>query len=86
MKWVSGGPELPEELLQLLEDGRLVLFCGAGVSLHPRCGSQRADRKSIETVQQNCHRSQFVDSRWLPISVTTTLKNADVWTARFQAC
>lgn len=32
MKWVVGGPNLPEELLQLLEDGRLVLFCGAGVS------------------------------------------------------
>ncbi len=32
MKWVSGGPDLPEEVLQLLEDGRLVLFCGAGVS------------------------------------------------------
>ncbi len=32
MRWVAGGPDLPEELLQLLEDGELVLFCGAGVS------------------------------------------------------
>lgn len=32
MKWVIGGPELPPELLQALEDSRLVLFCGAGVS------------------------------------------------------
>lgn len=33
MKWTIGGPELPPELLQLLEDGNLVLFCGAGVSI-----------------------------------------------------
>src|SRR5258707_1129598 len=32
MKWIIGGPDLPEELLQLLEDGRLALFCGAGAS------------------------------------------------------
>ncbi|HXG32875.1 MAG TPA: SIR2 family protein [Bryobacteraceae bacterium] len=32
MRWVAGGPDLPEELLQLLEDGHLVIFCGAGVS------------------------------------------------------
>lgn len=32
MRWVAGGPDLPEELLQLLEDGNLVIFCGAGVS------------------------------------------------------
>jgi hypothetical protein len=32
MRWISGGPDLPPELLQALEDGRLVFFCGAGVS------------------------------------------------------
>lgn len=32
MKWIIGGPDLPTELLQDLEDGRLVLFCGAGIS------------------------------------------------------
>lgn len=32
MKWNIGGPDLPLELLQFLEDDRLVLFCGAGVS------------------------------------------------------
>jgi hypothetical protein len=32
MRWISGGPDLPPELLQSLEDGKLVFFCGAGVS------------------------------------------------------
>lgn len=32
MKWIIGGPDLPPELLQALEDEQLVLFCGAGVS------------------------------------------------------
>lgn len=30
---VSNGPFLPVELLQLLEDERLVIFCGAGISI-----------------------------------------------------
>jgi hypothetical protein len=32
MRWIIGGPDLPPELLQALEDGKLVFFCGAGVS------------------------------------------------------
>src|ERR1035437_1858821 len=32
MRWISGGPDLPPKLLQSLEDGRLVFFCGAGIS------------------------------------------------------
>src|ERR1039458_8525781 len=32
MRWITGGPDLPPELLQALEDEQLVLFCGAGVS------------------------------------------------------
>jgi hypothetical protein len=32
MRWISGGPDLPPNLLQALEDGRLVFFCGAGIS------------------------------------------------------
>jgi hypothetical protein len=32
MKWTIGGPDLPPELLHSVEDGRLVFFCGAGVS------------------------------------------------------
>lgn len=32
MRWNIGGPDLPPELLQSVEDGRVVLFCGAGIS------------------------------------------------------
>ena len=32
MQFVKGGPDIPERLLQAHEDGRVVLFCGAGVS------------------------------------------------------
>lgn len=33
VQWIQNGPEMPVELLQALEDGDLVLFCGAGVSV-----------------------------------------------------
>ena len=32
MQFVKGGPDIPERLLQAHEDGRVVLFCGAGIS------------------------------------------------------
>src|SRR5689334_3301718 len=32
MQFVRGGPDVPERLLQAHEEGRVVFFCGAGVS------------------------------------------------------
>lgn len=32
MQFVKNGPDIPERLLQLHEEGRVVFFCGAGVS------------------------------------------------------
>ena len=32
MQFVKGGPDIPEGLLQAHEDGRVVFFCGAGIS------------------------------------------------------
>lgn len=32
MQFVTNGPEIPNELLQAHEDGRVVFFCGAGIS------------------------------------------------------
>lgn len=32
IQWVPDGPAVPVELLEALEDGDLVLFCGAGIS------------------------------------------------------
>jgi hypothetical protein len=37
MRWMVGGPDLPPELLQALEDGHLVFFCGAGVRMERAC-------------------------------------------------
>jgi SIR2-like protein len=36
MQFVRNGPDLPERLLQAHEDGRLVFFCGAGISYPAR--------------------------------------------------
>ncbi|KAB7566306.1 hypothetical protein ET532_021275, partial [Verminephrobacter sp. Larva24] len=32
MQFISNGPDIPEALLQAHEDGRVVFFCGAGIS------------------------------------------------------
>lgn len=32
MQFASGGPDVPDDLLQAHEDGRVVFFCGAGIS------------------------------------------------------
>ncbi|RYD61519.1 MAG: hypothetical protein EOP84_35655, partial [Verrucomicrobiaceae bacterium] len=36
MQFVRRGPDIPERLLQLHEDGRVVFFCGAGISYPAR--------------------------------------------------
>lgn len=36
MNFVKNGPDIPERLLQAHEDGRVVFFCGAGVSYPAR--------------------------------------------------
>ena len=33
MKFIIDGPDIPNELLQLHEDGNLVIFCGSGISV-----------------------------------------------------
>jgi len=32
MQFIANGPDIPEELLRLQEEGRVVFFCGAGIS------------------------------------------------------
>ena len=32
MQFIKNGPDIPERLLQAHEDGRVVFFCGAGIS------------------------------------------------------
>ena len=56
MRWITCGPDLPPELLQELEDGELVLFCGAGVSYPAGLPTfrglvEKAYERLIETMQ-----------------------------------
>ena len=40
-KFVNAGPVVPDELVQALEEDRVVIFCGAGISMGaglPSCG------------------------------------------------
>jgi NAD-dependent SIR2 family protein deacetylase len=32
MRWVKDGPDIPSEIVRAVEEGRVVFFCGAGVS------------------------------------------------------
>ncbi len=32
MQFIKNGPDIPEELLEAQEEGRVVFFCGAGIS------------------------------------------------------
>lgn len=33
MQFVTNGPDIPDSLLQAHEEGRVVFFCGAGISV-----------------------------------------------------
>ena len=32
MRFIANGPSIPDELLTARDDGRVIFFCGAGVS------------------------------------------------------
>jgi hypothetical protein len=32
MRWVKNGPDIPTKIIQAVEDGKVVFFCGAGIS------------------------------------------------------
>ncbi len=36
MQFVRQGPDIPERLIKVHEDGRVVFFCGAGISYPAR--------------------------------------------------
>ena len=33
MQYIPNGPQIPDELLQAHQDGRVVFFCGSGISI-----------------------------------------------------
>lgn len=53
MRWVKDGPDIPVEIVQAVEDGRVVFFCGAGVSQQAGLPSFRG---LVEKVYARLHR------------------------------
>jgi len=51
--FVTNGPDIPESLLRAHEDGRVVFFCGAGISypadLPDFCGLMDRVYKELDT-------------------------------------
>jgi K+-sensing histidine kinase KdpD len=43
LQLVEGGPEIPQEVLEALEDKRLVFFCGAGISVYTTMNVQHLE-------------------------------------------
>lgn len=66
MQFITNGPDIPEALLQAHEDGRVVFFCGAGISykvglkdfkwlvdeIYRRCGTSRDNIEEAAYVQE----------------------------------
>lgn len=53
MRWVKDGPDIPVEIVHAVEDGRVVFFCGAGVSQQSDLPSFRG---LVEAVYEKLHR------------------------------
>jgi SIR2-like domain len=57
MQFIRGGPDIPDEVIEALEEGRLILFCGAGLSM-PVLPSFRG---LVEKVYQRLHEDIGLD-------------------------
>ena len=55
MQWVKDGPNIPERLLQAQEEGRVVFFCGAGIS---RPAGLPGFRKLVKKLYKNLHQQR----------------------------
>ncbi|MGD0577931.1 MAG: SIR2 family protein [Bryobacteraceae bacterium] len=53
MRWVKDGPDIPVEIVQAVEDGQVVFFCGAGVSQQAGLPSFRG---LVDAVYEKLHR------------------------------
>jgi hypothetical protein len=53
MRWVEDGPDIPVEIVQAVDEGRVVFFCGAGVSQQSGLPSFKG---LVEAVYKKLHR------------------------------
>jgi NAD-dependent SIR2 family protein deacetylase len=66
MQFIPNGPEIPETLLQAHKEGRVLFFCGAGISykvglkdfqwlvdeIYPRCGTKKEPIENVAYSQK----------------------------------
>ena len=68
MQFVTDGPDIPNTLLQAHEDGRVVFFCGAGISrpagLPGFKGLVDSIYKDVNTVMENNERAAYVKGQF----------------------
>lgn len=68
MQFITNGPEIPEALLEAHEDGRVVFFCGAGISypagLPDFAGLVKEIYKNTGTVPSDIEKKALCDSRF----------------------
>jgi len=55
MRWVKDGPDIPVEIVQAVEEGQVVFFCGAGVSQQAGLPSFQG---LVEAVYKKLHRQR----------------------------
>ncbi|MEP2830724.1 anti-phage defense-associated sirtuin Dsr1 [Parvibaculum sp.] len=68
MQFVKNGPDVPEQLLQAHEDGRVVFFCGAGISYPARLpnfdGLVRGIYEQLSEIPNAIERSALESDRY----------------------
>jgi SIR2-like domain len=55
MRWVKNGPDIPAKIIQAVEDGKVVFFCGAGIS---RQAGLPDFRGLVDAVYAKLHRNR----------------------------
>ena len=60
MQFISNGPDIPDALLQAHEEGRVVFFCGAGIS-YP--AGLPGFKELVEQIYQRCDTSPLDSER-----------------------
>ncbi len=68
MRFVRNGPDIPERLLQAHEDGRVVFFCGAGISYPARIPgfAGLVEKLYVRASEQQVKKGEALAQLWIP--------------------